>query len=129
MQENTCNTIYLMLKAMAARASQASAIITPGHNPLTYELLLQQVEKVAQSLNEIGVARNDRVALLLPNGPEMATAFLGVAACCTCAPLNPGFRSSEFDSFFSELHPKALIVQSGIDSAARAVAQRHLIPV
>jgi acyl-CoA synthetase (AMP-forming)/AMP-acid ligase II len=113
MQEETCDTIYQMLKKRAERAPQGNAIVAPGRGPLTYALLLLQVELLAHSLHEMGVGRNDRVAIVLPNGPEMAVAFLGVAACATSAPLNPAFRAAEFDFFFSDLQPKALIVQSG----------------
>jgi acyl-CoA synthetase (AMP-forming)/AMP-acid ligase II/acyl carrier protein len=59
----------------------------------------------------------------------MALAFLCVAACATCAPLNPGYRANEFDFYFSDLNAKALVVQSGIDSPAIAVAQKHSVPV
>ena len=45
---------------------------------------------IAGQLNARGVGRGDRVAIVLPNGPEMATAFLAVAATATTAPLNPG---------------------------------------
>ena len=43
-------------------------------------------------LNAIGIGRGDRVAIVLPNGPEMATAFLAVACGATTAPLNPAYR-------------------------------------
>jgi len=118
-----------MLKKRAERAPQGNAIVAPGRGPLTYALLLLQVEHLAHSLHEMGVGRNDRVAIVLPNGPEMAVAFLGVAACATSAPLNPAFRAAEFDFFFSDLQPKALIVQSGADSPAIAIAQKHGIPI
>ena len=76
-----------------------------------------------QTLHTMGFGRNDRVALVLPNGPEMAVAFLAVAAGATCAPLNPAYSINEFDFYLADLHPKALIVQAGMDSPARAVAQ------
>ena len=69
------------------------------------------------------MGRNDRVALVLPNGPEMAVAFLAVAAGATCAPLNPAYSANEFDLYLADLHAQALIVQADMDSPARAVAQ------
>jgi acyl-CoA synthetase (AMP-forming)/AMP-acid ligase II/acyl carrier protein len=74
-------------------------------------------------LNQFGVGRNDRVAIVLPNGPEMAVAFLSVAAAATGAPLNPNYRASEYEFYLSDLNVKALIVQSGIDTPAADVAQ------
>jgi amino acid adenylation domain-containing protein len=84
---------------------------------------------MAEKLNRIGIGRNDRVAMALPNGPEMAVAFLAVASCATSAPLNPACRADEFEFYLSDLQPKALMIQSDLDSPARAVAKARGIPV
>lgn len=76
------------------------------------------------ALNGMGIGRGDRVAIVLPNGPEMAAAFVSVAACSTSAPLNPAYRADEFGFYLSDLHAKALIVEHGSQSPAIAVAQR-----
>ena len=75
------------------------------------------------------VGRHDRVALVLPSGPEMAVAFLAVASGATCAPLNPAYSANEFDFYLTDIHAKALIVQAGIDTPARAVAQARGIDI
>ena len=92
--------------------------------PLTYGRLWRHVEGV-RTLHAMGVGRHDRVALVLPNGPEMAAAFLCVAAGATCAPLNPDYSAHEFAFYLADLRAKALILQAGMDSPARAVAQAH----
>ncbi|MGH7831557.1 MAG: AMP-binding protein, partial [Candidatus Binatia bacterium] len=96
---------------------------------LTYTRLWSHAAEVVRRLNSLGVGRNDRVALVLPNGPEAAAAFLAVACCAAAAPLNPAYRANEFDFYLSDLNAKALIVQAGIDSPARAVAQKRSIPI
>src|SRR5215475_8314781 len=83
------------MKAQAERTPEAIAIAAPGRTPLRYSSLWMHIEKVVKVLHTIGVGRNDPVALVLPDGPEMATAFLAVAACATCAPLNPAYRARE----------------------------------
>ena len=40
----------------------------------------------------MGIGRHDRVAVVLPNGPELAVAILAVAASAACAPMNPAYR-------------------------------------
>ena len=67
--------------------------------------------------------------MVLPNGPEMAAAFLAVACGATTAPLNPAYRGDEFDFYLSDLNAKALMIQQGMDSPARAVAAQRGIPV
>ena len=121
--------IHSLLGVQAEDIPGSIAIISPGRAPLTYARLFTHIREVARTLNLLGVGRNDRVAIVLPNGPEMATAFLAVAAGATSAPLNPGYRSSEYEFYLSDLNAKILIVQSGMDSPARAVASGLGIPV
>jgi acyl-CoA synthetase (AMP-forming)/AMP-acid ligase II len=80
-------------------------------------------------LNALGIGRNDRVAIILPNGPEMASAFLSVAAGATTAPLNPAYRAEEFDFFLGDLDAKALVIASTLQSPARVVAAERQIPI
>jgi len=88
----------------------APALSAPGRNPLTYGQLLGRIEQTIETLRTFGMQRQDRVAIVLPNGPEMAVSFLAVAAGATCAPLNPAYRPDEFEFYMRDLGAKALIV-------------------
>jgi len=122
-------SIYHLLKAQAERTPDAVAILGPGRTPLTYSHLLLQTEGTVKALNAMGVGRHDRVAMVLPNGPEMAVAFLAVASAATSAPLNPAYGAKEFDFYLGDLNAKALIIQSGIDSPAKGVARTRDIAI
>ncbi len=122
-------SLHHLLKERAEEAPDAPAIMAPGRTPLNYSGLLAQVKHTIQTLNGLGLGRNDRVAVVVPNGPEMAVAFVSVAAAATCAPLNPEYRANEFDFYLSDLSAKALIIQSGFDSAAISVARERGIPI
>ena len=89
----------------------AIAIAARGRGGLTYEGLRKQVEQIVARLNGLGICRNQRVAIVLPNGPEMAVAFVSIAACATTAPLNPAYRREEFEFYLSDLRAKALLVE------------------
>jgi len=121
--------ISQLIETQARRTPEAIAIAAPGRTPLTYNHLHRQIVDTVKKLNAMGVRRHDRVALALPNGPEMAVAFLAVAAGATCAPLNPAYQVKEFNFFLSDLNSKALIVWSGMDSPARVAARQHDIPI
>lgn len=123
------SSIPELLDRQSKRIPDAVSITSPGRTPLSYSGLQKHVDDVVKMLNAWGVGRNDRVAIVLPNGPEMAVTFLGVAAAATAAPLNPGYSADEFDFYLSDLNAKALVVHSGIDSPARAAAQARGIPV
>jgi len=105
-------------------ADNAEAIAAPGRPALSYAGLRQLVADTVASLNAMGIGRNDRVGIVLSNGPEMATAFMAVAAGTTSAPLNPAYRGEEFEFYLSDLHAKALIVEQGSTSPAIEVAKK-----
>jgi acyl-CoA synthetase (AMP-forming)/AMP-acid ligase II len=120
------STIPALLKAGQA---DAIAIAAPGRTALTYQELRVHVEQTVAALNRLGIGRNDRVAIVLPNGPEMAAAFVSVAAGATTAPLNPAYQAKEFDFYLSDLGAKALLVEQGSVSPAIEVAAALQIPV
>ncbi|BAY99624.1 AMP-binding enzyme domain protein [Tolypothrix tenuis PCC 7101] len=107
----------------------ARAIAAPARLPLTYARLYEHLQDIRTTLNTLGLGVGDRVAIVLPNGPEMATAFLTVAACATSAPLNPAYSAEQFEFYLDDLNAKALIVQSGIDSIVREVAAARNLPI
>lgn len=128
-QQPETDSIYQLLKVKAEKNPDAIAITAPGRSHLSYSRLLGHVENMVDTLRKFGLSRNDRVALVLPNGPEMAVAFLVVAAGATCAPLNPAYRANEFDFYLSDLDARALIVLDEMDTPAREVAQKRNIPI
>src|SRR5689334_14393276 len=69
-----------LLADYAKRTPDALAILAPGRAPLTYGRLQQHMDDVLQMLHVLGLGRQDRIVLVLSNGPEMAVAFLTVAA-------------------------------------------------
>ena len=105
------------------------ALAAPERMPLSYGQLRSLVARTVEQLNKNGIGRNDRVALVLKNGPEMASAFLAVSAGATACPLNPNYHAEQFEFYLSDLRPQALIVEAGIESASRAVAERLGIPL
>jgi amino acid adenylation domain-containing protein len=122
-------TIYSLLKGSAALDPSALALAAPGRPAVNYGRLLQHVEETAAVLNAAGLGRGDRIATVLPNGPDMAAAFLAVAACAVCAPLNPAYREAEFAFYLDDLKPRALIVDAEAPAAALAAAETLSIPV
>src|SRR3954468_13559613 len=120
------NSISLLL---SRGASESNAIGAPDCTPLTYRGLRDLAARTIEDLNGIGIGRGDRVAFVLANGPELAAAFVCIAAGAAAAPLNPGYHSEEFEFYLGDLRPKALVVEAGVASASRAVAAKQGIPV
>ena len=95
------------------------AITAPAREPLTFDGLRAEVDRLAGQLASAGIGTADRVAIVLPNGPEMAVTFLAVASCAASAPLNPGYREEEFRFYLGDLNARALITLDGDAEAAR----------
>ncbi|HXT06007.1 MAG TPA: acyl--CoA ligase [Roseiarcus sp.] len=107
---------------LANGEAASPAIAALDRPPLSYADLRSQIEATVAALNRLGVGRGDRVAIVLPNGPEMATTFLCVASAATAAPLNPSYRAQEFEFYLTDLNAKALIVEAGASGPAVEVA-------
>src|SRR5215469_14673839 len=130
MSEQGCaGCILELLRKHAGESPGVKALCAPQRAALSYGELLGQVERIAAALRERGIGRNERVAMALPNGPEMAVAFLGVTACATAAPLNPAYRANELEFYLADLRPAAILLEAGVESAARAAANTSGVPV
>ncbi|NNE86411.1 MAG: AMP-binding protein [Alphaproteobacteria bacterium] len=121
--------VQTVIELLSAGADNDIAITAPDRTPLTYAGLRALVAETVGALRGLGIGRNDRVAIVLPNGPEMAAAFVAVAAGATTAPLNPAYRADEYRFYLEDLNAKALLVEAGSDSPAIEVAQSLDVPV
>jgi len=105
---------------LSAGDRAAPAILAPAGPVLTFARVRNQVGRLAGQLRALGIGAGDRVAIVLPNGPDMALTFLAVAAAATAAPLNPAYTEEEFRFCLDDLAVKALITLPGDASSARA---------
>lgn len=118
-----------LLATWTQDSPDAAAILAPGRASLSFAGLKTQVADTASALRARGIERNDRVAIVVPNGPEAASSFLGVSAAATAAPLNPAYRTEELAFYLSDLNAKALVIAATLDSPARDVASARGVPV
>ncbi len=123
------HTIGELIAWRAEAQPEAAALLAPDRQPQTYGSLFRHVESTVAALNRLGVGRNDRVALVLPNGPDLASAFVSLAAGAACAPLNPAYRTEEFDFYLADLEARALVIESGMESPALEVARARRIRI
>jgi len=109
---------------LAAGAEEAPAISAPSRTGLSFGGLRTLIAATIERLNDLGIGRNDRVAIVLNNGPEMATCYMACASGVASAPLNPAYRAEEFEFYLSDLNAKALIVEQGSHSPAAEMAAK-----
>ena len=101
----------------------------PDRQWSTYGDLKKMTAYVNSRLRSYGISVADRVAIVLPNGPEMASAFLTMAQSCTTAPLNPNYRKEEYLFYLKDLNAKALVVLQDYNGPALAAANHLNISV
>ena len=96
----------------------------------TYGELLEQAERLAGGLQELGVTRGERVALLLPPGDAFASAFLAVTGLGgVVVPLNPQARVHTLADVLRDAEPAVLIAEQAPGEELRAAAPslRHVL--
>ena len=109
-------TLSGQLEQLAALYRDNTALLAPNTPPATYQDLWSHIQRIASGLNARGICCRDRVAIVLPNGPEIVSAFLAAAS----APLNPAYRKSEFEFYLSDLSTKKRTRRTSLDAFSHA---------
>ena len=119
-------TLLDAVQKWASETPAAPALLAPGRLPCSYAGLRDQVDRTADRLTGIGIGPSDAVAVVLPNGPDMAVAFVAVTSAAVCAPLNPSYTESELGFYLDDLRARAVIVSPDAAAAIRAATARQL---
>jgi len=112
-----------ILELLSQADESKAALEAPGRRPLSYGGLRAHVVETVERLNSLGIGRNDPVAIVLPNGPTMASSFVAVASAATAAPLNPAYREEELEFYLGDLKAKLLLLERESGALARKVAE------
>ena len=115
-----------MGQILASAPAQNNALTAPDRPALSYGELVSFVEETGGLLRSAGIARSDKVAIVLPNGPEMASAFLAVANAAVAAPLNPNYKKDEFAFYMDDLKAGLLICDDSDGPAAQAAKEQGI---
>lgn len=86
-------------------------------------------EKISRQLAATNIINSDRAAIVLPNGPLMASSFLSISSYMSVAPLNPSYKQEEFEFYLDDLKPKFLLVEPNSKSLAVIAAKKLNIPI
>jgi len=105
------------------------ALTSESSPPLLYKDLKSFVNKIASQLAGNGILNKDRAAIVLPNGPFMASSFLTLSSYMSAAPLNPSYKTNEYEFYLKDLNPKIVIVEPNSSNEVVGVAKNLNIPV
>ncbi|CAD0187235.1 Long-chain-fatty-acid--CoA ligase [Ruegeria sp. THAF57] len=109
-------SIYHMLSSVAASAPDNKALsfqITSDPKDkvetLTYAELLAQVTQMANLFHELGVGKDDAVALILPNSNETVVATLAAMCVGIVNPINPLLEAEQISAILRETNAKVVV--------------------
>ncbi len=91
---------------------------------LNYKDLKSFIDKISKQLAGNGLSNKDRAAIVLPNGPYMASSFLAISSYMSAAPLNPSYKSEEYEFYLKDLNPKIVLVEKNSENPVVDVAKK-----
>ena len=121
-------TLFCPIARIAEARPDSVAIEAAGRSALTFGALQSQVRETVRQLNASGIGREDRIAVVMPPGPELATLSLAVMAGATAAPLNHDYKQPEYRPALERLGARLVVVDDS-RSPARAAATELGLPV
>jgi acyl-CoA synthetase (AMP-forming)/AMP-acid ligase II/acyl carrier protein len=122
-------TIDQLLKQQREQIPDKPALIGVDREPLSYAGLADFADEIGGALSSMGLSYPARIAVVMPNGPETAAAFVAISTAAACAPLNPAYRADEFEFYLTDLNAAAVLVDSRLDCSVREVAAKLGIPL
>ncbi|HVO37533.1 MAG TPA: AMP-binding protein [Spirochaetia bacterium] len=109
---STAMTMDQAVRAVAA-ARPGQEVLVCGDERLTNRMLLERIHAMACGLSIRGVHKGDRVAVLLPPGPQFAFLFFALARLgAVIVPLNPELRKRALNDILDDARP-TLVVDEG----------------
>ncbi|MGJ4944087.1 amino acid adenylation domain-containing protein [Bradyrhizobium sp. HKCCYLS1011] len=123
------SSIGALLQYHAAMSPDRAAILGSTGAAVSYAELWTLTSDVMRDLRGLGLGSADRLAVVLPRGPENAMVLVAVATAAVCVPVNPDFTADELLRYFADLRLSALVTRADMASVSRGVAHTLGIPV
>jgi acetoacetyl-CoA synthetase len=114
------------------RDPNATAVVfrseSAGERTLTYGELATQVAEIRNGLQELGVAKGDRVAAYVPNIPEALVLFLATASLgAIWSSCSPDFGAPSVIDRFTQIEPKVLVAVDGYPYNGKRYDRREVV--
>jgi long-chain acyl-CoA synthetase len=121
--------LLLDMIAETAAADRGHNIVTWNRQDYSYDAMNDAIERFRGSLAEIGIARGDRVGILLPNSPHFPIAYYAVLGLGAIAlPLNIMLKARELAYQLEDAEARAIIAWSNFaPEVEKAVASLDVL--
>jgi len=122
-------TLLTLLEAGACGAPESRALLDIDERYISYKSLLQNVLERASILSRYGIRRGDRVAWIMPSGPESALAFLAISTVATAVPIRSTASFEEVRTRLEFTRARAAIILNDLAFEATGAAESLHLPI
>ena len=119
----------ILAAAVAAADPDAPSLVAADGTALSFADLGAALTRLRGELRRLGVGRQDRVVVLLPNGAGEALLLLALLDACAAAPVNPHTPDPEFRALVERIRPRALLACPAQAEQTAAVAADLGLPL
>ena len=81
-------SLRIVKNIIELQEDQNIAITSEHRSPLNFSDLKFLIERISKQLSGNDITNKDRAAIVLPNGPYMATSFLAISSYMSAAPVS-----------------------------------------
>lgn len=119
------NAAAILVDEHLARGRGAKPAIVSGQQTVTYGQLQEAVNRFGNVLQELGVRREERVALLLPDSPEWVYVFFGaIKLGAVAVPLNTMLSSKDYEYLLNDSGAQVLVVHADLANRITPIGER-----
>jgi len=119
------NAAAALVDVHAADGCGAKPAIICGTRRITYGELLEGVNRVGNALTELGVRREERVAILMRDSPEWIFAFFGALKIGAVAvPMNTLLKPKDYEYLLSDSRAQVLLAHAPLWERAAEIHSR-----
>lgn len=126
-------TLPALFYRSVAKFTDRTSVVFAGEEDFTYGQMKEEVERIAVLLQDLGVSKGDKVAILSTNMPNWGKAFFAISVLgATAVPILPDFHPNEITTILEHSESKVLFVSAGVYKSLNQEAQDlldHLILV
>ena len=124
----TINALFFDAVERFDRADALSAKVRGVWEPMSHRTIIERVRRTALGLAEMGIAAQDRVAILSENRPEWLIAdFACICSAITDVPIYPTLPADQLPYLLNNSGARAIFVSTA-DQARKVASIRHEVP-
>ena len=117
MRENIKYTFPAQLKETIRQFPDKNALALVGENPITYRELDQKIKALMAYLQQIGIKKGDKAAILSTNMPNWGIVYYSITSLgAIVVPLLPDFHEDEVENIINHSEAGILFISEGLSS-------------